>query len=105
MSQQEILNTIKYTVHSFFPDARILLFGSKARGDFKRDSDYGILIITKKTLPSREKITWCSKIDKALVKAVHAPFDVLLDSEEEVTSKKELPGHIIRKAIHEGFVL
>ena len=105
MSNQEILNTIKSTVHSLIPDARVLLFGSRARGDFNKQSDFDVLVITKKTFPLREKRNWRTRINDAIVMAIHAPVDVLLNSEEEINVKKEFPGHIVRWALKEGVVL
>ncbi len=105
MESPAVLNTIKSTVHSFFPDARVLLFGSRVRGNSDRHSDFDLLIIIKNNYSAREKIGWRSKIHKALVYAVDAPFDVFLNSEKEVLSKKELPGHIVRSALLEGIEL
>ena len=98
----EVIYNIKSVIHSFFPDARVLLFGSRARGDESRDSDYDLLIITKSTIAAGEKISWRSKINKALVKSIHAPVDVILNSEEEVASKRTFPGHVIQWALKEG---
>lgn len=105
MNNQEVFNTIKSTVHSFLPDARILLFGSRAKNSYDKNSDFDLLIITQKTLTPREKINWCGTIDKALVKSLKAPVDILLNSEEEVNIKKNFPGHIIKQAIKEGISL
>jgi hypothetical protein len=33
------------------------------------------------------------------------PVDLLINSEEEVREKLELPGHIIRSAMREGIIL
>ncbi len=41
-----ILNEIK----SIDPTVKVILFGSRARGDAKRDSDWDILILTKDTV-------------------------------------------------------
>ncbi|TAL58008.1 MAG: nucleotidyltransferase domain-containing protein [Bacteroidetes bacterium] len=100
-----VANKIKSIVHSFIPDAKILLFGSYARGEEKRGSDYDLLVITNESFPPLEKINWRSKICNALVDAIHAPFDILLDSEEEVNKKKKLPGHVVRWAVKEGVLL
>ena len=61
MSKQEVLNTIKHTVHSFLPDARVLLFGSRARGNFDNKSDFDVLIISKNNFPPQEKREWSGK--------------------------------------------
>ena len=100
-----VADKIKSVVHSFIPESKVLLFGSYARGEEKRGSDYDLLVITNNTFPPREKISWTTKIHNALVDALDAPFDVLLDSEEDVNKKKNLPGHIIRWAVKEGIVL
>jgi predicted nucleotidyltransferase len=101
MVNQSIQNTIKSTVHSVIPDARVLLFGSMARGDANKDSDYDVLVIIPNTMPPREKIGWKGRIHRALVDALDAPVDVLLNSEEEVKKKINLPGHIVQGAIEE----
>jgi predicted nucleotidyltransferase len=105
MVAKSIQDTIKSTVHSLLPDARVLLFGSMARGDGNADSDYDVLVIIPKTIPIREKYDWRGKLNEALVKALKAPVDVLLNSEEELNKKIELPGHIIRWAVKEGVEL
>ena len=105
MITQSIQDTIKSTVQTLLPDARVLLFGSMARGDANKDSDYDVLIIIPKTIPISEKMNWRTIIGNALVHSLRAPVDVLLNSEEEVKKKKELPGHIIRWAMKEGVEL
>ena len=47
---KDVLEHIEDTVRDIMPlDARILLFGSRARGDARPDSDWDILIILNKT--------------------------------------------------------
>jgi predicted nucleotidyltransferase len=87
------------------PGSRILLFGSRAGGDQDIRSDYDLLIITSETFTPQEKIHWNSKLDRAIVEAVRVPVDILLNSEEEILQKQELPGHIIRSAVREGIAL
>ncbi|MGA2297249.1 MAG: nucleotidyltransferase domain-containing protein [FCB group bacterium] len=45
ISEEELLQNIKSAILSIEPDAEIFLFGSRARTDFKPDSDWDILII------------------------------------------------------------
>lgn len=47
-SREEILKGIKECVDSVVPDAKVILFGSRARGDAREDSDWDILILLDK---------------------------------------------------------
>jgi hypothetical protein len=89
-------------VRSFLPESKILLFGSRARGDGDRESDYDLLIVTADTYAPRVKMNWENKIRKALVYSLRAPFDVILESEHEINEKKDLTGHIIYYAMKEA---
>jgi uncharacterized protein len=44
----EITSKVKQTVKEFDPNAEVILFGSRARGDNKKDSDWDFLILTDK---------------------------------------------------------
>jgi predicted nucleotidyltransferase len=102
MSPQQTFQSIKATVSRFLPDAKVLLFGSRARGQETKDSDYDLLIVTNDTFAPRVKMDWESKIRKTLVAALKAPFDVIVASQNEVDEKKNLTGHIIQYAVREG---
>jgi predicted nucleotidyltransferase len=102
MNYQQTLHTIKSTVKSFLPESKVLLFGSRARGEGDRESDYDLLIVTADTFAPRIKMNWESKIRKALVFSLKAPFDVILESENEVKEKKDLTGHIIYYAMKDA---
>jgi predicted nucleotidyltransferase len=100
-----IYKTIRQTVLANLPGSRVVLFGSRARGDGDRFSDYDLLIITPSTFTPKEKTHWSTRLDKAIIKAIQIPVDLLLSSEDEIRGQKELPGHIIRTALREGITL
>lgn len=100
-----IYDTIRGAVQSCLPGSRVLLFGSRARGDHDRHSDYDLLIITPTTFTSKEKIYWSTLLDRAIINAIRVPVDLLLNSEDEVQRKRKLPGHIIHTAVMEGIAL
>ncbi|WP_375722488.1 nucleotidyltransferase domain-containing protein [Saccharicrinis sp. FJH54] len=52
MDSNKILSEIKNTVYGKYPDAKIILYGSRARGDFRNDSDWDLVILL-----NQEKIT------------------------------------------------
>ena len=53
MNKQEILNKIKLGIIGKDPNAEIYLYGSRARGDNRKDSDWDILVVSP-----REKVNF-----------------------------------------------
>ena len=45
MKREELLEQVKQTVHEIEPDADIILYGSRARGDAHAESDWDFLIL------------------------------------------------------------
>jgi hypothetical protein len=60
------------------------------------------LLLQMTRFAPRIKMDWESKIRKALVSALKAPFDVIIASKREVDEKKDLTGHIVQYAVREG---
>lgn len=105
MTTSTIYKQIRKTVDAQIPGSRIVLFGSQARGDFDKGSDYDLLVITKQKYTNSEKRAWRSRLGKELVNRMDAPFDVLMGDEKEIAIKQRLPGHIVRTALREGIDL
>jgi predicted nucleotidyltransferase len=98
------LVAIGEVTRSVIPGARVLLFGSHARGEADPESDYDILVITERTLDIRSKFSLRTRIRKQLLER-GIRCDVLIQSEQEIQTKKELPGHIVRSALRDGVPL
>jgi predicted nucleotidyltransferase len=96
-----ILNVLK---SEGFNGAKIILFGSRAKGDFKIDSDWDFLVILKDNLVREQKLNLAYKIRRKLAD-IHIPCDVIVRSEEEVEKRKEVIGSVIRSAIKTGVTL
>ncbi len=99
-----VLSLIKSTSEKLLPDCRILLFGSRARKDNVKYSDYDFLIITKENIEISQKRNYKSQIRKILAQQ-KIPADILIQSESEVEIKKSIIGHIIRQAVKEGIII
>jgi predicted nucleotidyltransferase len=48
MEKQHVLKIVKDAVHKVDNEAEVILFGSRARGDFHKESDWDFLILTEK---------------------------------------------------------
>ena len=48
--RENILRLVKSRIKEVDPDSRILLFGSRARGESRKDSDWDFLILSNRTV-------------------------------------------------------
>ncbi len=94
---QEIINRILQII---IPD-RIILFGSRARGDYREDSDYDLLVIKSGV---QDEIKIARKIYRNLI-GVDESVDVMVEKPETIEIHKNNPGYIYKKAIKEGIVV
>ncbi len=53
--QDAILQQVKATVRQIDPQAEVILFGSRARGDAREDSDWDFLVLTSYPLNRKNK--------------------------------------------------
>ena len=99
----EISELIKKTLGNLDCE-KIVLFGSRARGDFKERSDYDILVIIKVHLNIKEKMRLTGLLRKRLAK-IGIDADIIIKSEDEINYYKEKIGSVVRGALKEGKAL
>ncbi|MEM3396898.1 MAG: nucleotidyltransferase domain-containing protein [Thermoplasmata archaeon] len=80
---------------------QIILFGSRARGDFKIQSDWDVLVVVKERLSVKEKMLYSKTIRESLAK-VKIDCDVIIKSEQEFEGGKKMFGSLVREAMKEG---
>jgi predicted nucleotidyltransferase len=80
---------------------KVILFGSRARGDARSDSDLDLLVIAESTEPRyRRSAPLYGALSDILL-----PMDIIVFSPEEVKEWSEVPQAFVTTAIREGKVL
>ncbi|MCR4422801.1 MAG: nucleotidyltransferase domain-containing protein [Exilispira sp.] len=83
---------------------KIILFGSRARGDFSTNSDYDIMILTDNFCNEEMKKIIAKEIRTQLAKIL-IDADVIIISNSEYEEKKNELGSLIKYVQKEGIVL
>lgn len=86
-----------------FDAQSIFLFGSRARGEEEKLSDYDLLVIVKNEIDTHKK----REIRKRIYKELHfalskISFDIIVKTAEEFELEKEIPNTISNEAFLEG---
>jgi len=99
-SEAAIRQAVSRIATRFRPD-KIILFGSRARGEGGPDSDADLLIVMPVEGSKRQQAV---QIDLAL-EGIPIPIDLIVVTPEEVEKYRDAIGTIIREAVREGKVL
>ena len=100
-SQAEITAEITRRIVEGFHPQRIVLFGSRARGDARADSDYDVLIVA----PSDQDIHQRLVPVYSALRGLGIAKDILWFTPEEVTDWQDVRPHVISRALREGKIL
>jgi predicted nucleotidyltransferase len=96
-----VLDEMTRRIVDRFQPERILLFGSRARGDFRPDSDYDLLVVLK-NCGNRRRMAIDVRSELA---DLPAGKDILVAEAAEVEAGASRCPLIIRSALREGEVL
>jgi len=83
---------------------KVILFGSRARENFRENSDWDLLIIVEEKL-SRDERSEISHLIRKKLADEFIPSDVIIRSKEEVEERQKVIGSVIKNAIEEGILL
>jgi predicted nucleotidyltransferase len=103
--QEIVRDTIKTVLKNYhISPLKIILFGSRARGDFDKDSDWDVLIVIKEKLARKEKEKIAETIRKTIAKFL-IPCDVIIRNESELSFYDKFYGTVTYEALKEGVSL
>lgn len=83
------------------PEATIILFGSRARGDERPESDVDLLVVEPQVASRRAEMARLARI----LRPLRIPADVLVLSRKVFDEWSGVPGTVIHEAAREGKVL
>lgn len=84
---------------------RIILFGSRARGEAREDSDVDLLVIESEPFgPARSRFNEIARLEHAMG-SIPLATDILVYTSEEVEQLKSSANHVVARALREGKVL
>ena len=101
MKNEAPINTICKKIKNMLTNSEVYLFGSRARGDYNQESDYDILIVVQENLIPKEKIKIRSTLRNELSRE-YIYADIILQSNEEIESKRNIPGNVVHYAMKEA---
>ena len=93
-------DAVRKIVDQFHP-AKIILFGSHARGSAGADSDVDLLVVMDVEGSKRRRAV---EIDLVLSNRTF-PLDLIVITPEEFETYRDIVGHILYPAVREGKVL
>jgi predicted nucleotidyltransferase len=86
---------------SEFSPSMVLLFGSRARGEARPDSDVDLIVVWKDENPPRNR----SAALRLALGRVGFPMDLAVVTPNEFEKFREWRGHILHSAAREGIIL
>jgi uncharacterized protein len=83
------------------PDARVILFGSRARGEAEPGADLDLLVVEPRLSSRRKEF---GRLRMALGD-IGVPVDLIVVSDDHVSKWGDVPGGVIHEALRDGRIL
>jgi len=95
-----LAEVVRRLVEAVDPD-RILLFGSRARGDSRPDSDLDLLIVKDSVEPRHRRLIPAYRA----LRGLGVPKDIVWYTPQEFADWAGVVNHLVWRALNEGHVL
>jgi predicted nucleotidyltransferase len=101
---EQILDEMVQTIVRDIDPDQIYLFGSRARGNARPDSDVDLLVVEKE--PPGSGSRWEKQVRlSGLLARFRIPNDILIYSRPEVECWRTSTNHVVARALREGKLL
>lgn len=101
MNTNEAVDKLTQHIVERFQPQRLILFGSRARGDAQDDSDFDLLIVAPSEEPRWQRTV---PVYRALA-GLGIPKEIVWWTPEEIDEWRGVKAHFINTALREGKVL
>ena len=104
---EDILQTMVQRIVERFRPVRIILFGSRARGEAGRWSDFDFLVVLPEVQDKRAAMVEALRALNGVRDPQGMPVavDVIVTTPAEIETRGDVPGSVLRSALREGKVV
>lgn len=97
-----LLRTIAAEIQAAIPGSEVRLFGSRARGTARPDSDLDLLVtVPDEWLATHSRFEETGDLSRKLAQH-RIPIDLLLYSDKEVQERRQYSQHVVTEAYRHG---
>ena len=100
-SNETVVDTMVDRIVARFQPARILLFGSRARGTDNRWSDVDLLVVMEEVADKRHAAVEMGRV----LSDLPVSKDIIVTTPDEIARRGHIVGTVLRAALREGKVV
>jgi len=98
---EELISKVSEVLVEAAHPKRIILFGSRARGDSRNDSDFDVMVVQEQPADRLQEMVRLNH----LLRKFDAAIDLLVVSEERFQYWRDTPGNVYHEAASQGRTL